>query len=45
MKSVDVVVLAQASMARVLGSIPANGTPVLSSPRLAMESARRQLFE
>ncbi|MEX2300692.1 MAG: aspartate/glutamate racemase family protein [Bryobacterales bacterium] len=43
--SVDVVVLAQASMARVLGSIPADGTPILTSPRLAMDSARRQLLE
>lgn len=45
MKSVDIVVLAQASMARVLSSIPANGTPILTSPRLAVESVRRQLFE
>lgn len=37
---VDVVVLAQASMARVLESLPAQGTPILSSPRLAMERAR-----
>ena len=34
---VDVVVLAQASMARVAASRPAGGTPVLSSPRLAVE--------
>jgi Asp/Glu/hydantoin racemase len=40
--SVDVVVLAQASMVRVLASIPADGTPILTSPRLAMERARRQ---
>lgn len=42
-EKVDVVVLAQASMARVLTSFPAHGTPILTSPRLAMESARRQL--
>jgi Asp/Glu/hydantoin racemase len=40
--TVDVVVLAQASMVRVLASIPADGTPILTSPRLAMERARRQ---
>jgi Asp/Glu/hydantoin racemase len=34
---VDVVVLAQASMARIAGARPAGGTPVLSSPRLAVE--------
>jgi Asp/Glu/hydantoin racemase len=34
---VDVVVLAQASMARIAAARPAGGTPVLSSPRLAME--------
>lgn len=44
-KNVDVVVLAQASMARVLGSVPVNGTPILSSPRLAIERARRQFAE
>ncbi|MGW6455180.1 aspartate/glutamate racemase family protein [Streptomyces sp. NPDC055078] len=33
----DVVVLAQASMARIAAARPAGGTPVLSSPRLAME--------
>lgn len=43
--TVDVVVLAQASMARVLSSFPAGGTPILTSPRLAMERARRQLVE
>jgi len=38
----DVVILAQASMARVAGTIPAEEqtAPVLSSPRLAMEHAR-----
>jgi Asp/Glu/hydantoin racemase len=45
MKTVDVVVLAQASMARVVSSIPVNGTPILSSPRLAMERARLQLMD
>ncbi|GAB7003304.1 aspartate/glutamate racemase family protein [Nocardioides sp. AN3] len=34
---VDVVVLAQASMARIAAARPAGGTPVLSSPRLAVE--------
>jgi Asp/Glu/hydantoin racemase len=34
---VDVVVLAQASMARIAAGRPAGGIPVLSSPRLAME--------
>jgi Asp/Glu/hydantoin racemase len=44
MKRVDLVVLAQASMARVLSSIPVNGTPILTSPRLAVESARLQFL-
>lgn len=44
-KNVDVVVLAQASMARVLAGIPMNGTPILSSPRLAIESVREQLLD
>lgn len=42
MKDVDVVILAQASMARVVKAMP-NGTlsvPVLSSPELAVKSAR-----
>ncbi len=43
-KKVDVVVLAQASMARVLSELPPNVTPFLSSPRLAVESVRDQLF-
>lgn len=34
---VEVVVLAQASMARIAAARPADGTTVLSSPRLAME--------
>lgn len=34
---VDVVVLAQASMARIAAARPATGTPVLSSPRMAIE--------
>jgi len=44
--SVDVVVLAQASMARVVASLPAgNGyVPVLSSPELAVKRARSLLF-
>jgi len=43
----DVVVLAQASMARVADTIPAEdqGTPILSSPRLAIEHAREVLRE
>jgi glutamate racemase len=36
-EQVDVVVLAQASMARIAAARPASDTPVLSSPRLAME--------
>jgi Asp/Glu/hydantoin racemase len=43
--SVDVVVLAQASMARVVASLPANGhTPILSSPELAVKRARSLLL-
>ncbi|OAI47573.1 Asp/Glu/hydantoin racemase [Planctomycetaceae bacterium SCGC AG-212-F19] len=45
MQRVDVVVLAQASMARIIPQIPA-GTrtvPILSSPRLAMERVRDTL--
>jgi len=45
MQRVDVVVLAQASMARIIPQIPA-GTrmvPILSSPRLAMERVRNTL--
>lgn len=46
----DVVILAQASMARVADTIPAaeQAVPILSSPRLAMERARdviQQLYE
>jgi Asp/Glu/hydantoin racemase len=38
--SVDVVVLAQASMARVVASLPGNGhVPILSSPELAVQRA------
>lgn len=42
---VDVVILAQASMARVLNVIPEAGrqVPILSSPHLAMERARQLL--
>jgi len=45
-KSVDVVVLAQASMARVVASLPAGNesTPILSSPELAVKRARALLF-
>jgi len=43
--SVDVVVLAQASMARVVASMPGNGhAPILSSPELAVRSARSLLL-
>lgn len=43
--SVDVVVLAQASMARVVASLPGNGhVPILSSPELAVKRARALLF-
>ena len=43
--SVDVVVLAQASMARVVDALPPGtvGVPVLSSPRLAVERLSREL--
>lgn len=41
-EQVDVVVLAQASMARIAAGRPADDTPVLSSPRLAMEQVARQ---
>jgi Asp/Glu/hydantoin racemase len=44
-QDVDVVVLAQASMARVVADLPVNGTTILSSPRLAVESAREQLLD
>jgi len=41
MKEVDVVVLAQASMARVIPQMRINGgPPILSSPELAVKSAR-----
>ncbi len=36
-KEVDVVVLAQASMARIAAGRPTGDTPILSSPRLAVE--------
>jgi Asp/Glu/hydantoin racemase len=43
---VDVITLAQASMARVVGSLPADKitVPVLSSPRLAIEHLARELM-
>jgi Asp/Glu/hydantoin racemase len=43
-RDVDVVVLAQASMARVVAELPVNGRAILSSPRLAVESVREQLL-
>lgn len=43
---VDVLVLAQASMARVINQLPAGtlGVPVLSSPELAIQQARDVVF-
>lgn len=44
LKKVDVVVLAQASMARVIPQLHTNGgPPILSSPELAIRSARKIL--
>jgi Asp/Glu/hydantoin racemase len=43
-RDVDVVVLAQASMARVLAGLPLNSTAILSSPRLAVENVRERLL-
>jgi Asp/Glu/hydantoin racemase len=45
-KSVDVVVLAQASMARVVANLPVGNedTPILSSPELAVKRAKSLLF-
>jgi len=40
MKEVDVVVLAQASMARVANTIEERKVPILSSPRLSIERAK-----
>jgi len=42
-EEVDVVVLAQASMARVLPQLPAGGAPILTSPELAVRQAREVL--
>jgi len=42
-QDVDVVVLAQASMARIAAGRPAGGVPVLSSPRLAVEQLAARL--
>jgi len=46
-KSVDVVVLAQASMARVVETLPAGNehVPILSSPELAVKQARSLLLQ
>ena len=46
-KSVDVVVLAQASMARVVETLPAGNehVPILSSPELAVKHARSLLLQ
>lgn len=43
-QTVDIVVLAQASMARVIPRVPPGGAPILTSPRLAMEAARECLL-
>jgi Asp/Glu/hydantoin racemase len=40
----DVIVLAQASMARVTATLPPSGTPILSSPELALRRARQLLI-
>ena len=42
---VDVVVLAQASMARVLPSLPPGGAPILTSPELAVRHAQSVLVD
>jgi Asp/Glu/hydantoin racemase len=39
-RKVDVVVLAQASMARVIPQLESSGAPILSSPELAVRNAR-----
>jgi len=41
----DVIVLAQASMVRVLARLSAGGPPLLSSPELALQKARAMLVE
>jgi Asp/Glu/hydantoin racemase len=41
----DVIVLAQASMARVLEKLPPGATPILSSPELAVSHVRQMLME
>jgi Asp/Glu/hydantoin racemase len=43
-RKVDVVVLAQASMARVIPQLESEGAPILSSPELAVRSAREVLL-
>jgi len=45
MKEVDVVVLAQASMARVANQIEERKVPILSSPRLSVERAKQVIDE
>lgn len=42
-RDVDVIVLAQASMARVVDALPERPVPILSSPALGVERARRAL--
>lgn len=46
MQQVEVIVLAQASMARVINNLPADSRkiPILSSPRLAVEHIRQAVF-
>jgi len=47
MPQVEVVVLAQASMARVVDALPAaeKVVPILSSPRLGVEAAKKMMDE
>jgi Asp/Glu/hydantoin racemase len=43
-RKVDVVVLAQASMARVIPQLESEGAPILSSPELAVQNARNVML-
>jgi hypothetical protein len=45
MHETDLIVLAQASMVSVLSKLQSNGTPVLSSPELAMRQVHAQLVQ
>jgi len=44
MDEVDVIVLAQASMARVVDSLPSRRVPILTSPELAVQQTRAILY-